>query len=37
MIVREATAKGSLRRERAHAFYEDLGLERHGYSFRVAP
>ena len=23
------------RRERAHAFYESLGFERHGYSFRV--
>ena len=25
----------NLRRERAHAFYEQLGFERHGYSFRV--
>ncbi len=25
------------RRERAHAFYESLGFERHGYSFRLAP
>jgi len=24
-----------LRRERAHAFYESLGFERHGYSFRT--
>ena len=24
------------KRERAHAFYERLGFERHGYSFRVA-
>ena len=23
------------RRERAHAFYESLGFERHGFSFRV--
>ena len=23
------------KRERAHAFYESLGFERHGYSFRV--
>src|SRR5690606_1039389 len=23
------------RRERAHAFYEALGFERHGYSFRI--
>jgi GNAT superfamily N-acetyltransferase len=27
----------SLRREQAHAFYEGLGFERHGYSFQVAP
>jgi len=27
----------NLRREQAHAFYEGLGFERHGYSFRVAP
>ncbi|HEX6319044.1 MAG TPA: GNAT family N-acetyltransferase [Burkholderiales bacterium] len=27
----------SLRRSRAHAFYEGLGFERHGYSFQVAP
>jgi GNAT superfamily N-acetyltransferase len=27
----------NLRRERAHAFYDGLGFERHGYSFRVAP
>lgn len=25
----------NLERERAHAFYEALGFERHGYSFRV--
>ncbi len=24
------------KRERAHAFYERLGFERHGYSFRLA-
>ena len=23
--------------ERAHAFYEAIGFERHGYSFRVTP
>jgi len=27
----------NLVRERAHAFYEGLGFERHGYSFRVEP
>lgn len=27
----------NLRRERAHAFYEGLGFERHGYSFQVMP
>jgi len=26
----------NLKRERAHAFYDSLGFERHGYSFRVA-
>jgi GNAT superfamily N-acetyltransferase len=26
----------NLKRERAHAFYDGLGFERHGYSFRVA-
>ena len=25
----------NLKRERAHAFYEGLGFERHGYSFRI--
>lgn len=25
----------NLKRERAHAFYESLGFERHGYSFKV--
>ncbi len=27
----------NLRREAAHAFYESLGFERHGYSFLVRP
>jgi len=27
----------NLRRTAAHAFYERLGLEKHGYSFRLAP
>ncbi len=27
----------NLTRERAHAFYESLGFERHGYSFRIVP
>jgi len=27
----------NLKRERAHAFYEGLGFERHGYSFRIEP
>lgn len=27
----------NLKRERAHAFYDSLGFERHGYSFRVNP
>jgi GNAT superfamily N-acetyltransferase len=25
----------SLKRERAHQFYENLGFEKHGYSFHV--
>jgi GNAT superfamily N-acetyltransferase len=25
----------NLAREQAHRFYEDLGFERHGYSFRI--
>jgi len=27
----------NLNREGAHRFYESLGFERHGYSFRIAP
>jgi ribosomal protein S18 acetylase RimI-like enzyme len=27
----------NLKRERAHAFYESLGFERHGYSFKITP
>lgn len=27
----------NLKRERAHAFYESLGFERHGYSYRIHP
>ena len=27
----------NLKRERAHVFYDGLGFERHGYSFRVSP
>lgn len=27
----------NLRREAAHEFYEQIGFERHGYSFRIAP
>ena len=27
----------NLRRERAHRFYEEIGFEKHGYSFRIAP
>lgn len=27
----------NLKRERAHAFYESLGFERHGYSFKIVP
>lgn len=31
----KAVLSSNLRRERAHAFYESLGFERHGYSYRV--
>jgi GNAT superfamily N-acetyltransferase len=27
----------NLERDAAHAFYDTLGFERHGYSFRVRP
>jgi ribosomal protein S18 acetylase RimI-like enzyme len=27
----------NLKREQAHAFYESLNFERHGYSFRISP
>jgi GNAT superfamily N-acetyltransferase len=33
----KAVVSANLKRERAHAFYEALGFERHGYSFRVPP
>jgi len=29
------TLSSNLKRERAHAFYDALGFERHGYSFVV--
>lgn len=31
----KAALSSNLKRERAHAFYETLGFERHGYSYRV--
>lgn len=31
----KAALSSNLKRDRAHAFYESLGFERHGYSFRV--
>jgi ribosomal protein S18 acetylase RimI-like enzyme len=31
----KAVLSSNLRRERAHAFYESLGFERHGYSYRA--
>jgi ribosomal protein S18 acetylase RimI-like enzyme len=33
----KAALSSNLKREAAHAFYDSLGFERHGYSFRVAP
>jgi len=32
----KAALSSNLKRARAHAFYESLGFERHGYSFRTA-
>lgn len=32
----KAALSSNLKRERAHAFYESLGFERHGYSFRIS-
>lgn len=31
----KAVLSSNLKRERAHAFYESLGFEQHGYSYRV--
>jgi GNAT superfamily N-acetyltransferase len=31
----KTSLSANLKREPAHAFYESLGFERHGYSFRV--
>jgi len=31
----KAVLSSNLRRERAHAFYDSLDFERHGYSFRI--
>lgn len=31
----KAALSSNLKRERAHAFYESLGFERHGYSYRI--
>jgi GNAT superfamily N-acetyltransferase len=33
----KAALSSNLKREQAHAFYESLGFERHGYSFRIGP
>jgi GNAT superfamily N-acetyltransferase len=33
----KAALSSNLKRERAHAFYDSLGFERHGVSFRVDP
>ena len=32
----KAMLSSNLKRERAHPFYESLGFERHGYSYRVS-
>jgi len=31
----KAVLSSNLKRKKAHAFYDSLGFERHGYSFRV--
>jgi ribosomal protein S18 acetylase RimI-like enzyme len=31
----KAMLSSNMKRERAHAFYDGLGFERHGYSFRI--
>jgi GNAT superfamily N-acetyltransferase len=31
----KAALSSNLKRKRAHAFYESLGFERHGYSYRI--
>lgn len=31
----KAVLSSNLKRDRAHAFYESLGFERHGYSYRI--
>jgi ribosomal protein S18 acetylase RimI-like enzyme len=31
----KVTLSSNMKRERAHAFYDSLGFERHGYSFRA--
>lgn len=33
----KVTLSSNLTRERAHAFYDSLGFERHGYSFKITP
>jgi GNAT superfamily N-acetyltransferase len=33
----KAALSSNLKREKAHAFYESLGFERHGYSYRINP
>jgi GNAT superfamily N-acetyltransferase len=33
----KAALSTNLKREKAHAFYESMGFERHGYSYRIDP
>jgi GNAT superfamily N-acetyltransferase len=33
----KAALSSNLKREKAHAFYESLGFEQHGYSYRINP
>ena len=33
----KAALSSNFKREKAHAFYESMGFERHGYSYRIDP
>jgi hypothetical protein len=35
LLQADAVVESQTKRQRAHAFYDSLGFDRHGYSFRV--